>query len=146
MSATGRPSGRSRKNSPVQYLAAEDILVLHDRVIEETGGVHGMRDLGLLIAAAERPRTSFGSKELYPDAFLKAAALFESIARNHAFVDGNKRTAVLATARFLFINGYTLTTTNPELERFVLTAVVKKLSIEKIAVWLKRHSRRLSRS
>lgn len=129
----------------MRYLAAEDILVLHDRVIEETGGAHGIHDLGLLIAAAERPRTSFGGKELYPNTFLKTAALFESIARNHAFVDGNKRTAVLAAARFLFINGYALTATNPELERFVLTAVVKKRSIEKIAAWLKRHSRRLSR-
>lgn len=130
----------------MKYLTSEEVLILHDRVIEETGGAHGIRDLGLLIAAAERPRTSFGNKELYPGAFLKAAALFESIARNHAFVDGNKRTAVLAVARFLFLNGYTVTAMNRELEKFVLAAVMGKYSIEKIAAWWKRYSRRLSRS
>src|SRR3989344_6588759 len=109
-----------------RYLTAEDVLVLHDRVIEETGGAHGVRDLGLLSAAVERPRAGFDGAELYTDVFLKTAALFESITRNNAFVDGNKRTAVLASARFLFVNGYLLTATNRELEKLVLTAVVHK--------------------
>lgn len=127
----------------MEYLTAKDVLILHDRVIEETGGAHGLRDLGLLISATDRPRAGFGGKELYPDAFTKAAVLFESIARNHAFVDGNKRTAVLAVARFLFLNEYALIATNKGLENFVLSAVVKNFSIEKIAAWLKRHSRKI---
>lgn len=129
----------------MRYLTAEDILVLHDRIIEETRGAHGVRDLGLLIAAVERPRMRFGNKELYSDVFVKAAALFESLARGHAFIDGNKRTAIVAGARFLFLNGYTLTATNRGLEKFVLSAVVKKLPVARIAVWLKKHARKTSR-
>lgn len=129
----------------MQYLTAEDVLVLHDRVIEETGGAHGVRDIGLLVAAVERPRMRFGDKELYPSVFVKAAALFESIGRNHAFIDGNKRTAVLATARFLFLNGYTLYVTNRDLEQFVLSAIARKFAVKKIASWLKRHAQKAPR-
>lgn len=87
----------------------------------------------------------FGGKELYRDIFLKASCYFESLARNHPFIDGNKRTAVLATARFLFLNGYELTASNKALENFTLRVVVKKIELPKIAVWLKEHSRRIKK-
>ena len=96
----------------MKYLSAEEVLILHDRIIEETGGAHGLRDIGLLLSALERARAEFGGKERYPDLFTKAGSIFESIARNHAFIDGNKRTAMAATARFLFANGYDLAARN----------------------------------
>lgn len=128
------------------YPTAEDILALHDRLIEETGGAHGVRDVDLLIAASERSKMQFSGKPLYPTIFEKAAVCLDSLIRNHVFVDGNKRTAVLAAAWFLSLNGHALTATNQALEKFVLMVAVQKPPLQKIADWLKQHSRRLSRS
>ncbi|MEK7094442.1 MAG: type II toxin-antitoxin system death-on-curing family toxin [Patescibacteria group bacterium] len=127
----------------MRYLAAREVLIIHALVIDETGGLHGVRDLGLLESAIHRPRSVFGGKELYVGVLLKAAALFESLARNHPFTDGNKRTAIVTTARFLSLNGYKLVTTSKELERFTLSAVTKKLSITAIARWLEKHAKKL---
>ncbi len=77
----------------MKYLSAEQVLFIHSRLIDETGGSHGIRDTGLLQAAVERPKATFGGKDLYPDIFYKAAALLESLIKNHPFIDGNKRTA-----------------------------------------------------
>lgn len=129
----------------MKYPSAEDILALHDRVIEETGGAHGVRDVGLLIAASERPKMRFAGKPLYRAICEKAAVYLDSLIRNHVFIDGNKRTAVLAAARFLSLNGYTLTATNRALEQFVLAVAVKKPPLQSIADWLKRHTRNVSR-
>ena len=127
----------------MKYLTAPEVLVLHARTIDETGGLYGVRDAGLLHSAVERPKMIFDGKELYPDLFTKAAAYFESLVRNHAFLDGNKRTAVLATARFLFLNGYELIATNKELERFTIRVATVKSDLDTIAVWLKRRSKKL---
>jgi len=128
----------------VQYLTAEDILVIHAKLIDEIGGSHGVRDVNLLISLTERPKTSFSGKEVYRTVFEKAAAYLESLVKYHVFVDGNKRTAVAVSARFLFMNGYELTATNKELEKFTLKVVIEKLVLEKIAGWLKIHSRKTS--
>jgi death-on-curing protein len=126
----------------MKYLTAQDILVLHALAIDETGGVHGVRDVGLLQSIAERPKMRFGGKPLYPGVFTKAAAYFESLARYHVFIDGNKRTAVIASARFLFLNGIELTAANGEIEAFALRVVKEKLDVDTIAVWLKKHSKK----
>lgn len=126
----------------MKYLTAQEILVLHARVVDETGGLHGVRDVGLLASTIERPQMRFGRKELYRGVFVKAACYFESIARNHAFLDGNKRTAVIVMARFLVMNGYELNATNREVVSFVLRMVNSKADLQEISAWLKRHSRR----
>lgn len=126
----------------MKYLSAEDILVIHSEIVDETGGLHGVRDVNLLDSAAHRARTSFGGRELYKTVFEKAAAYFHSLAMNHVFLDGNKRTAVTTAARFLDLNGYELQASNKELESFALRVVIKKLEIKEIAKWLKKHSRR----
>ena len=128
----------------MRYLTAKDILIIHALLIDETGGAHGVRDLGLLESAAHRPQSVFGGKELYSDIFLKAAVLFESLARNHVFIDGNKRTAIVSTARFLYLNDYELIATNKELERFVLSVVTKKLSLPIMARWFEKHTKKAS--
>jgi prophage maintenance system killer protein len=61
------------------YLTAEQVLFIHARLIAETGGAHGVRDLGLLLSAVARPKATFDERELYPDLFSKTAALFESL-------------------------------------------------------------------
>ena len=129
----------------MKYLKAEEILVIHARVIEETRGTHGVRDVGLLQSAAFRPQTAIGGKEMYKSIFEKAAALFEALARFHVFVDGNKRTAVVSSARFLAINGFELTITNIELEKFVLRAIESRLEVSEIALWLKKNSERIKK-
>lgn len=81
------------------YLTTEDLLALGDDL-----GVGPVRDLGLLASAAHRPSTSLWGSDAYPDVFLKAAALLDSVVNNHALVDGNKRLGWLATVVFLDLN------------------------------------------
>jgi death-on-curing protein len=117
----------------MNYLTPEQILFLHARLIEETGGSHGLRDLGLLESAAARPRATFAGEDLYPDLFSKTAALMDSLIHNHPFVDGNKRTGITAAALFLVRNGYRLTTSNPELEAFTRRVAEARPDIAEIA-------------
>jgi death-on-curing protein len=122
------------------YLTAEQVLFIHARLIAETGGMHGVRDLGLLLSAIARPQATFDEQDLYPNLFLKAGALLESLVGNHAFVDGNKRTAITSTGLFLRINGYRLTADNQQLEAFMLQCAQRFISLEQMAMWLKSHS------
>jgi death-on-curing protein len=89
----------------MNHLTPEQVLFIHSRLVTETGGSHGLRDLALLESAVARPRATFDSKELYPDLFTKAAALMDSLIKNHHFLDGNKRTGITATGLFFRING-----------------------------------------
>ena len=125
----------------MKYLTAQDILVLHAKVVEQTGGSQGIRDVHLLASLVERPKTSFGGKEMFPSIFEKAATYLESLAKYHVFVDGNKRTAITASARFLFLNGYKLSATNKEVEDFVVRVASEKVELSEIAGWFKNHSR-----
>jgi death-on-curing protein len=122
------------------YLTAQQVLFIHARLIETTGGSHGLRDLGLLQSAVARPQATFDGADLYPDLWHKAAALMESLAQNHPFVDGNKRTAITATAMFLQQNGYVLQTTNEALEAFVMMVVEERPSLDAIVTWLKENT------
>ncbi len=125
----------------MQYLSAEDILAIHDRVIEETGGSLGVREHGLLRSIAERPKTVSGGAEQFSDVFAKAAAYLEAIATYHVFLDGNKRTALSAAAVFLALNGYATTFPATSSEAFILDAAQRRRSLEEIAAWLKKSSR-----
>ena len=120
----------------MRYLTPEQVLFIHARLIAETGGESGIRDLGLLQSAVARPQATFDGKELYSDIYHKASALLESLINNHPFVDGNKRTGITASAMFLQINGYSLVASNQELESFVLAVVSGEQTIESIAAWL----------
>lgn len=114
------------------------MLFIHARVIDETGGAHGVRDIGLLQSAVARPQATFGGKDL-SDVFSKAAALVESLARNHPFVYGNKRTAIIATGIFLGMNDFQLEAPQKELVRFTLNMAVGKVSDSAAIDWLKTH-------
>lgn len=124
----------------VVYLTLDVVLAIHDSMIEEFGGSHGIRDLGLIQSAIARPQATFGGEDLYPGIFDKAAALFHSLIFNHAFIDGNKRTTLTSTARFLYINGYDLKATDKELISFPLDVENRHLNIQEIADWLKKHT------
>ena len=85
----------------VYYLTLADVLTLHSVSLKLHGGADGVRDLGALESAIYRPQTGY-----YEDLIAEAAALFESLAINHPFIDGNKRVAFAATDTFLRVNGY----------------------------------------
>ena len=125
-----------------QYLTPEQILFLHSRLIAETGGSHGILELGLLLSALGRPQGTFDGKDLYPDLFLKTAALMDSLVRNHPFVDGNKRTAITSAALFLRINGFRLVVENDEIIRFALACAKSQLSLDEMRDWFSQHSTR----
>ena len=124
----------------MRYLTAEQVLFIHARLIAETGGEHGVRDLGMLLSAVARPQASFDQADLYPDVFTKAAALLESLIGNHPFVDGNKRTGISAAGLFLRQNGYRLSASNQELETFTLRVAQGGASQEAEA-WFRTNAR-----
>ncbi len=124
----------------MNYLTVEQVLFIHMRLLSETGGSPGMRDLGLLASAVARPQATFGGEDLYLDLFDKAAALLDSIIRNHPFVDGNKRVGITATGLFLRRNGWRLTAANHELETFTLAVAQSAVSFAQIIAWLRFHT------
>lgn len=119
--------------------------MIHNEIIEETGGFHGVRDVGLLISAVKRPKMRYAGKELHKGVFQKAAVYFDSLIRHHVFVDGNKRTAISVSARFLFINNYELIAGNKNIEEFTLRAVSEKPDLKMIAKWFKKNSKRIGK-
>jgi len=121
----------------MNYLTPEQVLFIHSRLVTETGGSHGVRDLGLLESAVARPRASFEGKELYPELFTKAAALMDSVINNRPFVDGNKRMGITAAGLFLRINGWKLTATLDELETCTLRVATVGMKVAELALWLR---------
>ncbi len=129
----------------MEYLSHEEILVLHSKIIDATGGLHGIRDLHLFASIIEKPKMAFGGDDLYKDIFTKASVYLESFAKYHVFLDGNKRTAFVASARFLSVNGYFIKAENAEVVDFMVSVVEKKLEIADIARWLKMNSKKISK-
>lgn len=117
------------------YLTMAEVLAMHADQIERYGGSQGVRDHGLLEAALYRPQTGY-----YADLIEEAAALWESLAQNHPFIDGNKRTAFAATYAFLAINGARLTADALEAYDFVSALYEANLfTFDKLVPWLRSH-------
>lgn len=121
-------------------LTAAQVLFIHYRLISETGGEHGIRDIGLLESAIARPKATFADQELYKNISEKAAALMESLVNNHPFMDGNNRTGIACAVLFLRQNGITFSAKNADLERFTLRVAASKVKFSEIVKWLKSHS------
>lgn len=124
----------------MKLLTPEQVLFIHARLVAETGGMHGVLDIGLLESAVARPQATFDGTELYTTLFVKAAALLDSLINNHPFVDGNKRTGIAAAALLLRLNGYRLTASNPELESFTLQVATIHQPLSQIAAWFEQFS------
>ncbi|MBT2542502.1 Fic family protein [Streptomyces sp. ISL-44] len=120
------------------YLTLPEVLNLAERL-----GTSEVRDYGLLDSALARPQSSVFGQDAYPDIWGKAAALMESLARNHGLVDGNKRIAWYATWVFLHMNGHPLDAEFDvdEAERFVLDVCQGSLDVPKIAAQLPKFAR-----
>lgn len=104
----------------MHYLTLGEVVALHQRLIESTGGATGVRDLGLLESALAQPRASFSGVDRHPTPADKAAALGFSLVANHPFVDGNKRVGHAAMEVFLVLNGYEIDASVDEQERLML--------------------------
>lgn len=90
----------------MRHLSLEQVIELHRRVMERTGGGYGIRDAGALASAVAQPEMTFDGMDLYPTLAAKAAALAHAIVQNHPFIDGNKRTGHAAMEVLLLLNGY----------------------------------------
>ena len=105
-------------------------------MIKDFGGIHQVRDLGLLEAAVARPQSGY-----YADLLEEASALFESLSQNHPFLDGNKKTAITATAVFLRLNGYKLLFQDLEAYNWLMKLYDQGgLNRTAIEVWLRQHA------
>ena len=128
----------------MKFISLEEVLAIHDRMLEIGGGREGIRDFILFHSAVERPKAQYGGKLLYDSLWLMAAALLQSLVKNHPFVDGNKRTAFFSTMRFLDKNGYQLKVEKNIIIKLMVRVGVGNKTIRQIAKWLKDNSRKIS--
>jgi death-on-curing protein len=127
----------------MKWLSLEAILVIHEAQLELFGGASGIRDLGMIESALARAQ----NKTAYEDApmDLLAAAYLYGFAKNHGFVDGNKRVAFLSADIFLRINGYEIHARQPEIIALMLSAAAGEVDENFIARWIGEHRRKLKR-
>lgn len=123
----------------IRYLALGEVLELHHKIIDETGGSHGLRDMGALEAALGQPRQSFGGEDLYPDLPAKACALGFSLIMNHPFVDGNKRVGHAAMEAMLMLNGHEIRASVDDAEEAVLAVAAGNWTREEFERWIRDH-------
>ena len=124
----------------MKFLAIEQVLMLHSYVVTATGGSDGIRDIGRIEAAIATQYQAVFDAELYVSIYAKAGALMRGIIADHPFVDGNKRTATMAAAVLLELNGVRLSMQSQELEDFAVKVAVDHLSIDEIAKWFEEHT------
>lgn len=123
----------------LQHVDIMDAIRVHEAIISRAKTKASVRDFALLHSAVERSKATYDGKDLYPTLFLKAGALLQSICLNHAFTDGNKRTAWAVTHKFLWMNGYILLSTRFEAADFMVQVDNQKPDLKTIASWLKAH-------
>jgi death-on-curing protein len=115
-------------------------MAIHRRQLAEHGGLDGVRDPGLLQSALARPRHLFAYTDPTPGLPALAASYAYGIARNHPFIDGNKRTAAVVCETFLELNGMSIEATDMELYPIFLDLAAGAISEEELAEWLVEHS------
>lgn len=123
------------------WISTEDILLIHSRVIEGSGGLDGLRDRNGLEAAIAAPMQTFDGQELYPSDVEKIARLGFGLASNHAFVDGNKRISAMMTQLLLKWNGYDLTLRTGELADMFIAIADGTANGKDLLDWVYAHLR-----
>jgi death on curing protein len=126
-------------NDPWRWVSAEVLLAVHEEQLAEHGGAAGVRDLGLFESALARPQNvaAYGN----PDAADLAASYGVGLAKNHPFIDGNKRTAFVAVELFLALNGHDLVADDADCVLTMLSVAAGSLDEPGFAAWLRTHSR-----
>ena len=123
----------------MRYINLSEVFELHRRIIRESGGATGLRDLNGLEAAVAQPRMTFGGSDLYPTLNEKAASLCHSIVQNHPFIDGNKRVGHAAMEVMLVVNGYEIHASDDDQERIILGLASGDVSRDELVEWLAGH-------
>ena len=123
----------------IRYLSVNEVLELHNRVMQASGGSLGLLDLGALESAVAQPRMVFADEELYPTLPEKTAALGFSLIQNHPFVDGNKRTGHAALETFLVLNGHEIKAAVDDQQTVLLQVAAGEMKREAFLVWLRAH-------
>jgi death-on-curing protein len=126
----------------MRYLTLGEVVDLHQRLLTQTGGASGIRDLGLLESALAQPKATFGGADLHRTVVDKAAALGFALVANHAFVDGNKRVGHAAMEVFLILNDYEIDASVAEQERLMLDVAAGTLDRPALAHWLSTHAKK----
>lgn len=121
----------------MRYLTLDEVLDLHRRVIEQSGGAPEIHDRGALESAVAQPRMTFGGHDLYPTLDEKAATIAFSLIQNHPFADGNKRVGHAAMEVFLALNGHELSAGMDEQERIILSVAASQIGRQEFANWLR---------
>lgn len=117
----------------------EKVLLLHQLIVQETGGSNGVRDIGLLDSAIESAYATFDGKEFYPTKEEKGAKIGFSLVSNHAFVDGNKRIGMYVMLTFMEVNGLPLDVSNEEIINVGMALAEGKMNYDDLLCWIKNH-------
>jgi death-on-curing protein len=120
----------------IRYLVLDEVLKLHHRLIEQSGGTTGIRDLGGLESALAQPQMTFSGQELYPTIAEKAAALGFSLIMNHPFLDGNKRIGHASMEVFLVLNNFEIKASIDEQEQVMLRVASGEWERDEFTKWL----------
>lgn len=123
------------------WITVEDAIMIHNRIIEATGGVDGLRDRAGLEAAVSAPLQSFGGVDLFPSKIEKIARVGFGLASNHAFLDGNKRIGAMMTQLMLKWNGYQLDLKQGELADMFIAIADGKKDDQDLLLWIQNHIR-----
>lgn len=123
----------------MRYLTLSEVLELHRRIIQRSGGSFGIRDLNAVESAIAQPRMTFGGEDLYPTIVDKASALGFSLIQNHPFIDGNKRIGHAAMETFLVLNGFEITASVNEQEQTILSVASGTMERAEFVEWLRNH-------
>jgi death-on-curing protein len=121
----------------IKWLLEETVQAIHKRQIAEHGGSDGVRDEGLLLSALARPQNLLADSEETPDISALAASLAYGIAKNHPFIDGNKRTALVVARTFLLLNGFNINANQEEKYLTFLKLAEGNLSEEELTDWIR---------
>jgi len=120
----------------MKFINIFQVLELHRQLLDEFGGIAGVRDFGALESALAQPEMTFGGEDLYPTLIEKASALAYSLCKNHPFIDGNKRVAHGAMEIFFVLNGFEIKATIDEQEKLFLDLAGSRLTREGLVNWL----------
>ena len=123
----------------MRYLTLNEALEIYRRIVDQSGGSFGIRDLRSLESSLAQPRATFGGEDLYPTIVEKASALGFSLIQNHPFVDGNKRIGHAVMETFLILNGFEINAAVDEQEQVILTIASGKMKRDEMAEWLRAH-------
>jgi death on curing protein len=125
----------------IRHLTVDEVLFFHQSALTEFGGEAGLLSREALESAVGRPQASSGGEDAYSTIFSKAASLLHSLVLNHAFLDGNKRVAYVASVAFLHMNGFVIEASQDSKYQMVMDVIEKGMDLGELASWLEKHAR-----